>query len=454
MYDVIIIGAGSAGLSAASIFRNKGLKYLIVHHGFKGTTCASSGCMPSKALIQIAKSIHERKKFDDFGIRGGDALSVDIPSALNHVRELRDRFVSGIIDGMDKYEIVYGKPRFTAADTIEVEGKDYKAKNFIISTGSSPRIPKMFKRFEDDILTTDNLFDQLDLPKRIAVIGLGNIGVEMGQALGRMGVKIIGINRGSNVAGLQDADISKIAKGILSKDMDIILNADVQSIERDKRGYQITLKDKTVECDKILMAAGRTPNLDGLNLKEIGVNFTDKGAPETAEDGLKIAGYSIYLSGDVNGIKPLLHEAQDESEIIAAKIIGEDKPACRRVPLEVTFTDPSIARIGQQPEEIDEEVITGEVSFENQGRARVMGENHGILKVFASKNNKTILGACLMAPAGEHLAHLLALAVQEKLTLDQFLNLPFYHPTLEEGLRTALRDIHDQNHDCVTDRLC
>lgn len=453
MYDVIILGAGSAGLNAASIFRRKEANYLIVHHGFKGTTCASRGCMPSKAFIQVAKSFHERCKFDDFGINGGDQLNVNIPRAMAHVRALRDRFTGGIIDGMDKYHIIYGQPRFMDAKTIEVEGERYQANAFIICTGTSPNIPAIFKPYANDILTTDNFFDQEDFPAEIAVIGLGAIGVELGQALARLGCKVTGINRSDNIAGLKDTEILAVAKDVLSKDMKLILGEDVKKVEKSQKGYTMQLETQQVECDKILLATGRKPNLDGLGLEEIGVDFDDNGLPELDLETLKINQFPIYMSGDVNAQRPLLHEASDEAEIVASQILGFENPK-RRVPLQIIFTDPIIAQVGQQPNTIDEEILTGCVSYENQGRARVMGENCGMLKVYASKRNQTILGACMMAPGGEHLSHLLALAVQQKLTVAKLLEFPFYHPVLEEGLRTALQQISDPCRDCVTDRLC
>ncbi|SFP97891.1 dihydrolipoamide dehydrogenase [Nitrosomonas cryotolerans] len=453
MYDVIILGAGSAGLNAASIFRKKDANYLIVHHGFKGTTCASRGCMPSKAFIQVAKSFHERRKFNDFGINGGDQLNVNIPHAMAHVRSLRDRFAGGIINGMDKYNIIYGQSRFIDPETIEVAGKRYQAKAFIICTGTSPSIPAPYKPYANDMLTTDNFFDQKDFPARIAVIGMGAIGIELGQALARLGVKVTGINRSNKIAGLKDAEILSVAKDILSEDLDLILCKDVTKVEKRGNGYTLHLETQKIECDKILLAAGRVPNLDGLGLEDIGVKFADNGLPAIDLNTLKIDNFSIYLSGDVNAYRPLLHEASDESEIVASQLLELKNPK-RRVPLQITFTDPVIAQIGQQPDDIEEEIVTGSVSYDNQGRARIMGENRGMLKVYASKRNQVILGACMIAPGGEHLSHLLALAVQQKLTVAQLLEFPFYHPVLEEGLRTALQHISDPCRDCVTDRLC
>ncbi len=453
MYDVIILGAGSAGLTAASIFRKTGAKYLLVHHGFKGTTCADRGCMPSKTFIQVAKSFAERRKFEDFGILGGENLDIDLAKALEHVRGLRDYFTSGIIDGLEKYNFLEGQPRFISQDTIEVEGKEYKAKNFIIATGSSPRIPQEFKKYENDILTTDNFFEQKTFPKRMAVIGLGAIGVELGQALGKLGVNVTGINRGADIAGLKDDELSKLAKDILSKDMNLILNEDVQAVTKNGTVYTLTLKNTSIECDQILMAAGRVPNITGLGLEDIGIQLNEKGMPHFDKKTLKIKDAPIYLSGDVNGLKALLHEAHDESTIIAAQILDKKMPA-RRVALAITFTEPNIAQIGAQPNDIAEEYVTGSVSYDDQGRARVMGENHGMLKIYTSKKDHYILGASMIAPAGEHMAHLIALAIHNKMSVKDFLDFPFYHPVVEEGLRTALRQIHDPERDCVTDRLC
>lgn len=453
MYDVIIIGAGSAGLTAASIFRKAGSKYLLVHHGFKGTTCADRGCMPSKALIQVADSYAERLKFDDFGVDGAQHLNVDMKRVMDHVRALRDRFTGSVIDGMDKYNTIFGQSRFIDRNTIEVDGKHYSANNFIIATGSLPRIPDALSEYRNDILTTDNFFEQKDFGGHIALIGLGAVGIELGQALSRLGVKVSAINKRRMISGIKDKDVLDTAIDIFGRDMDLIFEEDVQSVQKNGNGYQLKLSDQSLECDQIMVAAGRTPNLKNLNLKHIGVEHDDEGNPKIDIETLKIKGFPIYLAGDVNGYKTLLHEAHDESNVIAADILDKEKPA-RRTPLSITFTNPNIAQIGLQPDDIKQDYVTGTVSYDNQGRARVMSELHGMVKIYATHKERTILGAELIAPAGEHMAHLLALAVQQKLTVSQVLELPFYHPTLEEGVRTALRSIHDPDRDCLTDRLC
>lgn len=454
MFDVIIIGGGSAGLKTARLCRKEGLTYKIVHSGFKGTTCAHHGCMPSKVLIQVAKSYHERTKFDAFGLTGADHIHVDMPAVMDHVRSLRDYFVSGIVEDMNEDEhLIEGAAKFVARDTIEVNGEHLQAQYVVISTGASPNIPAVFEPYKDDLLTTDNIFEQTDFPSHVAIIGLGNIAAELGQALGRLGVKITAINKETDIARLNDGALKDVAHDILSKDMDIILGTDISRVDHKNDGYEIAIGEQIVKCDKILVAAGQTPHIQNLGLDNIEAVSEGKNMPQLNEKTLKIKEYPIYLAGDVNARHALLHEAQDEVDIIMADILGKDNPG-RRVPLSITFTDPVIAHIGQMPDDINEEFLTGFVSFNDQGRARVKGENQGRLEIYISKNSKRILGSVLMAPAGEHLAHLIALAIQNKMTVAAFLELPFYHPTIEEGLRTALQSIHDPNDHCVTDRLC
>mgnify|MGYP000273009421 CR=1 FL=1 len=205
--DVAIIGAGSAGLFALSQVRRKTDNYVLIDGGELGTTCARVGCMPSKVMIQVADDYHRRSIFDREGIDGAEELGLDVPAVMEHVQDLRDVFVDktlGVTDALDQEHLIDGYARFVDDHTVEVNGEQIRAKSIVIATGTIPVVPDDWQAFREDIITTEELFELEDLPGSVAVIGLGSIGLEIGQALSRLGVEVTGVDLLENVAKLDD----------------------------------------------------------------------------------------------------------------------------------------------------------------------------------------------------------------------------------------------------------
>jgi dihydrolipoamide dehydrogenase len=454
MYDVIIIGAGTAGLSALREVRKQTDNFLIVNDGPYGTTCARVGCMPAKALIESANAFHRRTHFDELGLRGADRLSVDRAAVLRRVRALRDRFVAGIVKVTDDLgeKSLSGRARFLAPTEIEVKGRRLQAKTFIIATGSRPIVPPEWRALGERILTSDTLFEQTTLPERIAVIGMGVIGCEIGQALARLGVAVTAFAAGEAIAGLADPVIAEQAAALLNQELTLHLRARAKVAPAGKH-LRVTTGAGTgagemggavpvVEVDAVFAALGRTPNVDDLGLERLGVSLDERGMPPFDPQSLQITGLPIYFAGDVNGEWPVLHEASDDG-YISGRNAPRAAAECfaRRAPLAIVFTDPNIAVVGRRFDMLGpEDVVIGAVDFSQQGRSRMAAENRGRLHVYARKSDGRLVGAEMCAPRGEHLAHLLGLALSRRLTVHQLLGAPFYHPVFEEGLRTALRD--------------
>lgn len=440
--DVIILGAGSAGLAALREVRKRTDHWRIVNDGPWGTTCARVGCMPSKMLIEAANAYHARRALHTFGIEGADALRVDLPAVLRRVRALRDDFVAGTLAATDAGErAISGHARLLDAQRVEVNGQVYTARRIIIATGSRPIVPEDWLAFGDRILTTDTLFEQPTLGPRVAVIGLGPLGVEIAQALARLGVEVMAFTTGKTVAGLSDPSINDALLARL-RDEFIVNVGDKAELREVAGGIQVTNGSATVVVDQVVAAMGRRPNLEHLGLDTLGVALDDKGRPPIDPCTLQVGDLPVFIAGDADGDRPLLHEAADEGHIAGLNALAPTpRGFARRTPLAITFSQPHAAVVGQRHADLPEgQWVGGTVDFARQGRARVAQCNHGRLNVYAEGGSGRLLGAELCAPAGEHMAHLLALAVEQRLTVHDLLRMPFYHPVLEEGLRTALRD--------------
>ena len=445
--DVAILGAGSAGLYAVGQVRKATNNWVLIDGGELGTTCARVGCMPSKVAIQIAEDMHRRSIFGREGIEGGDSLVLNQEDAMEHVQDLRDVFVDKVLststDEMSEEEFIEGNARFVEPNVLEVNGERIEAKKVIIATGSKPLVPESWEPFRDRILTTDEIFEQEDLPESLAVIGLGVIGLELGQALHRYGVDVTGIDLAETIGGLQDPVARDTAVELVGKEFPLWLGAKAEVSEARDGKLKVTAGDNEVVVDKLLVCMGRVPNVKALNLEALGVELDDRGVPAFDTHTMQVGDLPVFIAGDVTGERPILHEAGDEGRIAGFNAV-QDAPVAfeRKTPLSVTFCDPNIVTVGTDWSELDESAIAiGEVKMGLLGRAIIMGRNRGVLRVYADKTDGRILGATFVAAMAEHLGHLLSWAISQNLTVFDLLKLPFYHPTMEEGLQAALYDL-------------
>lgn len=442
--DVAIIGAGSAGLFAASEIMKVTKNFIIINSGQYGTTCARVGCMPSKVLINIANDFHRRLKLDAAGIKGTERLSVDIPDIMRHVRRLRDGFVGGILKGLsgNKDYNIHGFAKFIEPGVLEVDGNIIRAKSVIIATGSSPVVPGPWKELGDKIITTDDLFELEDLPASIGVIGLGAIGIELGQAMSRLGVDVVGLDMEEAIAGITDPKILEHAKELINNEFPLWLGQKADIKEENGKINIISGKQNKI-VDKALICMGRRPNLSGLGLEDIGAPLDDRGMPDFDPNTMKVNGMPIYICGDVTAERALLHEAADEGRIAGYNAVRNDEHKFkRRAPLAICFSDPNIAKSGASFSALsDENPIIGEVNYKTQGRSKAILKNEGLMRIYACPDTGKLLGSEMIAPGGEHMAHMLSWSIQNQMDVFDILQMPFYHPVVEEGMHSALKMI-------------
>ena len=459
--DVAVIGAGTAGLAAYRGAAAATPRVLMVEGGINGTTCARVGCMPSKLLIAAGEAAHHAEHAAPFGVHA--TVEVNGREVMDRVRRERDRFVGFVLETVEQIpedHKLHGRARFVAPGELEVVGPDGKvshrirARSIVIATGSSPFVPPMFDVVRDRLVVNDDVFAWDALPSSVAVFGAGVIGLELGQALSRLGVRVTMFGQSGTVGPLTDPAVKAAALAAFREEMPVHPDGTVSQVRRVEEGVEVTFVDATgvmqVETfEYALVAAGRKANLRGLGLEHAGLRLDARGAPVFDRTTLQCvtsegAPASVFIAGDANDDVPLLHEASDEGKIAGqnAGSFPEVTAGLRRSLLSITFTEPQIAIAGATFASLPDkaEVVVGEVSFVNQGRSRVMLQNRGIGHVYADRATGRFLGAELVGPRVEHIGHLLAWAHQQQLTIDAMLAMPFYHPVVEEGLRTALRD--------------
>ena len=449
--DVVIIGAGTAGLYALSQVIQNRKSYLIVQNGEMGTTCARVGCMPSKVLIQAAEDFHRRKVFEREGIEGSDALSVDKVEVMEFVRELRDSFVERVHGNNDKRlkdHIIHGQAEFVKPGQLRVGEDTVNYGSVVISSGSTPVIPQAWQSFSDRIITTDTLFEQERLPDSIAVIGLGVIGMEIGQALARLDVNVTGVDMAEQIGGIEDPEIHQSVIETVGRELPLWLGQPADVCEEDGK-LRVTACDNTVLVDKLLVSMGRSPNVDGMKLENLGIELNQQGVPIHNPNTMQCGDQPVFLAGDVSGNRAIMHEAGDEGRIAGLNAAREGIQAYRRkTPIAITFCDPNICTVGASWSELDHEnTVVGQIKMAPVGRALIMTKNRGLIRVYGDKKTGKLLGASLFCIKGEHLAHLIAWCIQQDLTVFDLLKMPFYHPVIEEALQAALRDLASKVED-------
>ena len=461
--EVAVIGGGTAGLGAYRAAKSHTNSVVMIEGGPYGTTCARVGCMPSKLLIAAAESVHHIAKAPAFGVHPQGETLINGAEVMDRIKRERDRFVGFVLEGVDEIpaqDKIAGYAKFLNDNTLQVDDHTLiTAQRIVIATGSRPAYPGVWNELGDRLVINDDVFSWDDLPRSVAVFGPGVIGLELGQSLKRLGVDVIMFGMGGQVGPLTDPAVMAYADKSFNDEFYLDANAMVESMKRqgDSVVIQYLDKDKQLQSktvDYVLAATGRRPNVDNIGLDNTTLELDERGVPKADYYTMQTSVASIFISGDASNQIPLLHEAADQARIAGdnAGRFPQIRAGLRRSVISAVFTDPQIAMVGESYKQITQRLgtcgcfETGSVSFENQGRSRVMLRNKGLLHVYAEQGTGRFLGAEMIGPDAEHLAHLLAWAHQQQMTVSTMLDMPFYHPVIEEGVRTALRDLNAKLH--------
>jgi dihydrolipoamide dehydrogenase len=395
--------------------------------------------MPSKVLLKTAELFSSKDQFESQGILGSTHITLNSTAVMAHLRKMRDRFTNAVrgrtTEKMDDQHLIRGYAEFTGRNTLNVNGEKVEFINAIVATGSSPFVPKPWQSLAN-LYTTDTFFELDKLPSSIAIIGMGAIGLEMGQALSQLGVRVAGYDQASTIAGLQDSALLDGALKHISNQFPIKLGEPV-NLEQSASGDVNVIRNGVEESfDAVLLALGRHSNTVTMNLDAAGA-ATINGKVDFDEQTMSVTGTSLFIAGDSTSERSVMHEASDEG-LIAGYNASQTTPKKfkRKTALGIVFTQPNIARVGYLAE--DETTLSALVQLSTNGRAKVKHATDGGIKLIADKETGVIRGAEIVSVDGEHLAHLMAWAIEQNMTASQLSKMPTYHPVVEEALSACI----------------
>lgn len=446
-YNLVVIGAGTAGLVTAAGAAGLGAKVALIERHLMGGDCLNVGCVPSKGVIRASRAAHDVKIAGQFGITLGGNATIDFGKAMERMRRIR----AGISfhDSFERFsrelgiDVFLGTGKFTGPDSIDVEGKRLRFKKAAICTGARAAAPPIPGIEETGYLTNENVFWLTELPKRLTVIGGGPIGCELAQAFGRMGSEVTVIEAAGRLLVREDDDAAEIVRQSMLRDgVNIILNARILKAERRGTDKVITVerngKKEEIRVDEILVGIGRAPNVEGLDLEKAGVEYDTREGVKVNEM-LQTSNPRVYAAGDICFPYKFTHTADALARIVIANALfkGRQKTSSLIIPW-CTYTDPEVAHVGMYEKEARNkglDVLTLSVPLSDIDRALLDGETEGFARVHLKKGSDTILGATVVARHAGEMLNELSLAITAKLGLSAIGRTIHPYPTQAEAIK-------------------
>lgn len=447
--DLVIIGGGPGGYEAAIRGAQLGARVTLIEEDKLGGTCLNRGCIPTKALYRNAEIVNCLKKTDEFGISLGE-YDFDMPKAQKRKNEVVNRLVNGI-DQLLKgngVEVINGRASFKRPKVLEVfcEGKteEITAANIIIATGSTPSAVPVPGIDSKGVITSDEALNFGHIPKSMAILGGGVVGVEFAGIFASLGTQVTIIEFLPKILYRLDDELSKKLTVYLKKQgIKIVTGSALKKVALSGGGLKITAGgskgDLEFDCDFLLTAAGRRPNTEGLNLEAAGIEYDKKGI--RADKNYKTSAEGVYAIGDVIGGVMLAHAASEEGKVCVENIYGLNSKVNYNAIPSCVFSFPEAASAGFTEEEAKEsnvEYVVGKSMFGANGKALAMGEGEGFVKVLAEKESHKIIGVHIMGPHASDIVHEGSLAIQNGLTVEDIKASVFAHPTLSEAFYEAV----------------
>lgn len=444
-YNLVVIGAGTAGLVTAAGAAGMGAKVALIERGLMGGDCLNVGCVPSKALISAARRIGAIRGSATYGIKT-ENYDVDFAEVMQRMRRLRTSISPH--DSAQRFselgiDVYFGQAKFTNGNSIEVAGQTLNFKKAVIATGARAAELPIPGLKESGYLTNETLFSLTELPRRLIVIGGGPIGSEMAQCFARFGSEVTLIEKSSHILSKEDKDAALIVQEAMQRDgVRMELNAKVVRVESAHGEKMVVVEqngqERSIAGDEILVGIGRTPNLDGLGLEAAGVKF-DLRQGVDVDDRLRTSNAAIFAAGDVCSKYKFTHVADFLARIVIqnALFMGRAKASSLIIPW-CTYTTPELAHVGIYPAEAEKqgiELTTFTQSLSGVDRAILDGEDEGFARIHCRKGTDRILGATIVAShAGDMIAEVV-LAMKSGMGLGKVASVIHPYPTQADAIR-------------------
>ncbi|WP_163195332.1 dihydrolipoyl dehydrogenase [Clostridium thermarum] len=462
--SIIIIGGGPAGYTAAIRGAQLGAKVTLVEKDELGGTCLNCGCIPTKALYRTAEIVNTLRNIDHFGIRI-EGYSIDVNKIHERKRTIVKQLVSGVQQLLkaNKVEVVKGRAQFKNESTVTVikddgSEEDLRGNHIIIAAGSKPMLPPIPGANLEGIMLSDDILDFTEVPKSLAVIGGGVIGMEFAAIFNALGTKVTVVEYMTSILSMADSDIIKRFTAIQKKKgMEIFTSTKVVGIEKSEYEYILNCETKKgitkIAAEKVLLSVGRAPLIEELNLQAAGIGFDRKGVKVDSNFRTNVKG--IYAIGDINGKAMLAHAAAHHGiKAVEHIVIGRESEDKSVVP-SCIFTFPEIASVGITEEMAKEQGINykvGKFLFGANGKALTLGEPEGMVKVISKirdevegENKEEIIGVHIMGPHASDIIHEGSLVVSTGLRVEDVIETIHAHPTLAEAFSEAVMAIKGQS---------
>ena len=456
-FDILIIGGGPGGYVSAIRAAQLGAKVCVVEYRELGGTCLNRGCIPTKALYKSAEVLKMTRKLEVYGLEGTSAKA-----NIDKVQKRKNDIVSQLCDGIQMLlaengvTVINGKASFIDNKKVKVEltkggTEELTADSIIIATGSSPFIPDIDGKDLPGVVTTDDILNIDYIPKKLAVIGGGVVGVEFAGIFKEFGSDITIINRGLRLLERFDIEtISKFTEPFEKQGIKIIQNTSIKSVKRVDNilvvtsEHNETKEEVYTEADVVLLSAGRCANIKGLNLDNAGIKYTNRGI--IVDDNYQTNVPNVYAIGDVLGKIMLAYVASEQGIRLIEHIVnGKKIEPLPPIPSSI-FSFPEISTAGKSEEEVKEEGIdysVGRFAFASNGKALTMSETEGFIKVISDNKTDKILGVSIVGPHASDLIHEGIVSITNNLTIDNIIHSVHSHPTLAETFSEAAMDAHN-----------
>ena len=447
-YNLVVLGGGTAGLVAAAGAAGLGARVALIERHLLGGDCLVTGCVPSKALIRSARAIKEAKSSEHLGVHAKD-VTVDFPAIMERMRMRRSEIARH--DSAKRFtdlgvDVYLGEGRFTGESTIEVGGQTLNFARAVVATGAKAATPPIPGLETAEVLTNQTLFSLTELPKTMIVIGGGPIGCEMAQSFARFGTKVTQIEGSQRIMRNDDPKAAEVVMASMREDgVNILLNTRVKSFKPPTAAgmRQVVTEgpngEETLEAEQILLAVGRSPNVNNVGLEAAGIQFDPRMGVEV-DDCLRTTNKRVYAAGDVASKYKFTHAADFLSRIVLknALFFGRSKASDLVMPW-ATYTDPEVAHVGlteaeAKSEGIDHSII--EVELVDNDRAVLEAESEGFVKILHDKKGRVLGGTVCAAHAGEMIGELVT-AVQHRTSLGTLSNVIHPYPTVADAIRRA-----------------